>query len=164
MAWFIDNIDGRRGNPGVHRSAGKSPAFFLNTQSEKRRLICYWDESVDFGPYSKHSPGYCFSFVFVTPQSDYLQEEEKYQRRISRLTGVDHFVYKMDENRKKNWQRFTIQSFKRSLKFDLFPVARTMEAIIKNPYVQDMDYDRYADSFYIVSKTEEFELLLASSE
>ena len=62
-------------------------------QNEKRRLICYLDESGDFGPYSEHSPAYCFSFVFVTPESDYLQKEEKYQRRISRLTGGDHFVH-----------------------------------------------------------------------
>ena len=51
------------------------------------------NESSDFGPYSEHSLAYCFSFVFVTPESDYLQEEEKYQRRISRLTCGDHFVH-----------------------------------------------------------------------
>lgn len=51
------------------------------------------DESGDFGPYSKHSPAYCFSFVFVTPESDFIQEERKYRQRVARLTGGDHFVH-----------------------------------------------------------------------
>ena len=58
----------------------------------------------------------------------------------------------------------TIQSFKRYLKFVLFQAKCTVEVVKKNPYMQDADYDRYADAFYIVSKNEEFELLLTPSE
>ena len=62
-------------------------------QNTKRILSCYLDESGDFGPLSEHSPVYCFSLVFVTPDSDYLRQEEIYRRRVSRLTGGDHFVH-----------------------------------------------------------------------
>lgn len=58
----------------------------------------------------------------------------------------------------------TIQSFKRYLRFVLFQAKCTVEVVKKNPYMQDTDYDRYADTFYIVSKNEEFELLLTPSE
>ena len=57
-----------------------------------------------------------------------------------------------------------IQSFKRYLRFILFQAQCTLEVVKKNRYMQDMDYDRYADAFYIVSKNEEFELLLTPSE
>ena len=39
-----------------------------------------------------------------------------------------------------------------------------MEAVKKNPFIKDSDYDRYADAFYIVSKNEEFELALTANE
>lgn len=58
----------------------------------------------------------------------------------------------------------TIQSFKRYLRFVLFQANCTLEVIKKNPYMQDTDYDRYSDAFYVVSKNEEFELLLTPSE
>ena len=58
----------------------------------------------------------------------------------------------------------TIQSFKRYLRFVLFQAKCTVEVVKKNPYMQDTDYDRYADALYIVSKNEEFELLLTPSE
>lgn len=58
----------------------------------------------------------------------------------------------------------TIQSFKRYLKFVLFQAQCDMEAIKRNPFIKDTDYDRYTDAFYIVSKNEEFELTLTSSE
>ena len=54
----------------------------------------------------------------------------------------------------------TIQSFKRYLRFVLFQAKCTVEVVKKNSYMQDTDYDRYADAFYVVSKNEEFELLL----
>lgn len=58
----------------------------------------------------------------------------------------------------------TIQSFKRYLKFVLFQAQCDMEAIKRNPFIKDTDYDRYADAFYIVSKNEEFEMTLTPSE
>ena len=54
----------------------------------------------------------------------------------------------------------TIQSFKRYLRFVLLQAQCDMEAIKRNPFIKGSDYDRYADTFYIVSKNEEFELLL----
>ena len=58
----------------------------------------------------------------------------------------------------------TIQSFKRYLRLVLFQAQRDMEAIKRNPFIKDSDYDRYADAFYIVSKNDEFELALTANE
>lgn len=58
----------------------------------------------------------------------------------------------------------TIQSFKRYLRFVLFQAKCTMEVSKKSQIMVNEDYDRYADAFYIVSKNEEFELLLTPNE
>ena len=39
-----------------------------------------------------------------------------------------------------------------------------MEAMKRNPFIKDSDYDRSADAFFIVNKNEEFELTLTPSE
>lgn len=46
----------------------------------------------------------------------------------------------------------------------MFQAKCTLGVVEKDPYMQDMDYDRYADALYIVNKNEEFELLLTTTE
>lgn len=58
-----------------------------------KELGIYLDESGDFGPFEPHSPLYCFSFIFVEPSSEYVNEERRFKNRISRLSGGDHFVH-----------------------------------------------------------------------
>lgn len=58
----------------------------------------------------------------------------------------------------------TIQSFKRYLRFVLFQAKTDVECLRRGCSLTPDDYDRYADSFYIVSKNEEFELLLTPGE
>ena len=46
----------------------------------------------------------------------------------------------------------------------MFQAQRDMEAMKRNPFIKDSDYDRSADAFFIVNKNEEFELTLTPSE
>ena len=54
--------------------------------------------------------------------------------------------------------------FQQYLKFVSFQAQRDMEAIRRNLFIKDSDYDRSADAFFIVSKDEGFELTLTPSE
>ncbi len=56
-------------------------------------LNIYLDESGDFGPFEPHSPLYLFSFVFEEPSSSFDCEEKRFQKRVSRLSGGDHFIH-----------------------------------------------------------------------
>lgn len=70
----------------------KVPLFIpLDTLDKELRL--FLDESGDYGSYVDHSPAYCFSFVLVEPNSDYIEEEKRFCKKVSCLTGGDHFVH-----------------------------------------------------------------------